>query len=170
MKLYQLILSFGAISVVSACTTYNSPTDVAMQGDYWQRTSSSSALYLKGPKAQHQLNKDIASCVSEVRELSRLGSIRDATPPDNIAMTGSMKSYWDTPRRDGPLHTEYLEFHDFESCMTYHGWQRVAYVTPDRAKQSSYNYAETILGIPVPELWGQNNQHKQPKGDYDFNN
>lgn len=172
MKFYQqaLLLSamIGGLSV-TACTTYHTPDEVRKQGDYWQRTDSASAQYMKGPKAQHQLNKDIASCVAQVRELSRLGSIRSATPPDDIAMTGAMKSYWDTPRRDGPLHTEYLEFHDFESCMTYHGWERVDYVSPERATQASYNYGHTILGIEVPQLWGKNNQHQEPRGEFEFN-
>lgn len=173
MRIQSFIFSVALATslFLSGCASYNSPDDVREYGDYWERTESSSAQYLVGPKAQHQLNKDIASCVSQVRELSRLGSVRGATPPDNIAMTGAMKSYWDTPRRDGPLHTEYLNFHDFEGCMNYHGWQRVDYITPARAQAASYNYANTILGVPVPEVWGKNNhQHREPRGEYDFNN
>ena len=164
--------AFAALTTLSACAGYHSAREIRDEGHYWQRSDSVSAQYLVGPKAQHQLNKDIASCVSQVRELSRLGSIRSATPPDDIAMTGQMKSYWDTPRGDGPLHTEYLEFHDFESCMVHYGWARVNYVTPERAKEASYNYAETIMGIRLPHLWGKNNQHQTPKsqrGDYEFN-
>jgi hypothetical protein len=158
-KLLSLV-SVTSLSLLSACATYHSPEDVRMSGDYWQRKDSTSALYLTGPKAQHTLHNDIASCVAQVRELSRLGSIRKATPPNDIAMTGAMKSYWDTPLRDGPNHTEYVTFHDFEGCMDYHGWQRVGYVTPERAKQATYNYADTILGYELPQMWGQEQRHR----------
>lgn len=160
------MLSGLSLVMLSACSTYHSPQNIRMNGDYWQRKDGSSALYLTGPKAQHTLNKDIASCVTQVRELSRLGSIREATPPNDIAMTGAMKSYWDTPQRDGPNHTEYLEFHDFEGCMDYYGWQRVDYITPQRATQASYNYMDTILGFDTPELWSSQQQHnKTPLGN-----
>jgi hypothetical protein len=173
MRFSKIMVAVSGLSLIllSACATYHSPEDVRMAGDYWQRKDSTSALYLTGPKAQHTLHKDIASCVAQVRELSRLGSIREATPPNDIAMTGAMKSYWDTPQRDGPNHTEYVEFHDFEGCMDYYGWQRVDYVTPNRATQATYNYADTILGYEVPQLWGKEQRHsKSELGNNQFNN
>ena len=36
---------------------------------YWQRKNATSALYLRGPKAQQTLHQAIANCVTEIDEL-----------------------------------------------------------------------------------------------------
>jgi len=125
---------------------------VRFNSDYWQRADSVSAQYMTGPKAQHQLNMDIASCVAEVKELVRLGSIRRAEPPKDIAMDPGLRAGWVSPTRDGPLYTEYTDFQDFEGCMKHKGWERVDYVRPLAAQRSSRNYVTTILGHPFG--WG----------------
>lgn len=154
--------------LLGACAGEISPEEVRRQGEYWQRSDSTSSLYMRGPKAQHQLNSDIAHCVSSTKELQRLGSIREASPPDSLAMTGSMKSNWDSPPGDGPMHSEYMEYHDFETCMVYNGWERVDYVAPVIAQRAANNYSETVLGIEFPNLWEP--KHAQPRGANDFNN
>jgi|GEM_PF-2503831 len=113
--------------------------------DYWERTDAVSAQYLVGPKAQHQLNIDIATCVAEVRELLRLGSIKAAKPPENIAMDQNMRAGWDSATRDGPLYTEYTNFQDFEGCMNAKGWSRSDFVRPYVAARAAHNYNDTIL-------------------------
>jgi hypothetical protein len=116
--------------------------------DYWQRTDSVSALYMTGPKAQHQLHIDIASCVAQVKELVRLGSISRATPPSGIAMSPDLREGWNSPTRDGPLFIEYTNFQDFDGCMRQQGWERVNFVKPVAAQSASRNYVSTILGHP----------------------
>jgi hypothetical protein len=162
-------LSFAFIFVLGACT-HAPKHDPKKAADYWQRSDTTSALYTRGPKAQHMLHQDIASCVAEVRELIRLGSIREVTPPDSLALTGQMKSNWDSPYRDGPMYTEYLDYHDFETCMQYKGWARVDYVKPDVAKRAIDTHNETILGIPTPSFMKDKNEHRSPRGQYEFNN
>ena len=53
---------------------------IEQSGQYWQRVHTSSALYLRGPKAQQMLNRNIARCVVELRELERLGAVKNAIP------------------------------------------------------------------------------------------
>lgn len=113
---------------------------------YWQRSDIHSALYMRGPKAQHQLHKDIADCVTTVKELSRLGTIRNANPPGGIEMNKGLAEDWQSPEGDGPLHTEYFDYVDFESCMSHKGWNRAAYVKPEVMERAKLNYETTILG------------------------
>lgn len=131
--------------LLSACVAqpYTSPEKEAA---FWNRTDMSSALYMRGPKAQHQLHKNISSCVSEVKELSRLGTIRNANPPADIEMNVNLADKWQSPRGDGPLYTEFQDFDDFESCMNFKGWERTNYVRPETMKKSRSNYRTTILG------------------------
>lgn len=140
----------GGVMLVSltlgACAGRPSQKEIRESGDYWQRADSTSALYLTGPKAQHSLNQDIASCVAEVKELVRLGSIRSAEPPKDLSLDPRLERGWSGPTRDGPLYTEYRDFADFETCMASKGWMRVQYVKPVEAERASLNYVETILG------------------------
>lgn len=131
--------------ILSACTMAQH-TDPNRDANFWNRTNMNSALYMRGPKAQHQLHKDISSCVSEVKELSRLGTIRDANPPSNIEMNVGLADKWQSPKGDGPLYTEFRDFHDFESCMNFKGWERTNYIRPDQVEKSRTNYNTTILG------------------------
>jgi len=130
--------------MAAACTTH--PTKREQEAAFWQRSDATSALYLRGAKAQHILHKDIASCVSEVKELSRLGTIRNANPPGGIEMNKGLAQNWQSPQGDGPLHTEFRDFHDFESCMAYKGWERTRYIKPEQVQNSQMNYNTVILG------------------------
>ena len=74
-KHLALLLSFSTLAV-AACAVPPKLEDA----QYWQRKSATSALYLRGPKAQQTLHKDIADCVTEIDELERLGPLREALP------------------------------------------------------------------------------------------
>jgi len=144
----KLVLTVCALTLLSACANQAPESDkqIRERADYWQRDDGVSALYLTGPKAQHQLNMDIAACVAEVKELVRLGSIRRAEPPKDLALEPGLKRGWASPTRDGPLFTEYTEFQDFDGCMSSKGWDRVDYVKPSVAERAAGNYTQTILG------------------------
>ncbi len=121
--------------------------DIEQKGQYWQRIHTSSALYLRGPKAQQMLNRNIARCVTELRELERLGAIKDAIPEyvrgvvlseDEAKLAG-----WDSPERDKELFAEHSDYIDFEGCMLAKGWERIKYVPFDVAKDARDNYKNT---------------------------
>jgi len=156
----KLLYTLPLLVTVMACESTHH-TKSGTNDQYWQRSDLTSALYLRGPKAQHQLHKDISSCVSEVKELSRLGTIRDANPPGGIEMNTNLADRWQSPRGDGPLYTEFRDFHDFESCMTYKGWERTHYVRPEQAEHSQANYNTTILGKTYdPDREGHSGHHR----------
>ena len=117
---FSLFLSGFAVLALGACVAPQ--TNVVDTGQYWQRSSVSDAAYTQGPKAQQMLNKDIAACVAELRELERLGQIREAIPANPV--TGRVQSSgeealakWDEPERVKYLLAEHGEYHDFETCM-----------------------------------------------------
>lgn len=137
----SIIIATVSIALLAACSSEPKIEDA----QYWQRSSTTSALYLEGPKAQQTLHQDIATCTNEINELLHLGAIRRAIPadtqngqvPDPESPEGRMAG-WDTPERDGYLRAEHSDFHDFETCMGAKGWERVEYLpytTADRARQ-----------------------------------
>ncbi len=134
-----LSLSFPAFAGVN--------DEIADKGQYWQRVHAASALYLRGPKAQQMLNRDIARCVTELRELERLGAVRDAIPEyvDGIVLSPeeARLAGWDTPERDRELYAEHSDYIDFEGCMLASGWERIKYVPFDVLAQSEENYKRT---------------------------
>lgn len=154
-SLLTLVLASTLLLSLTACSSQ--PVDrVALRHDphYWQRVETSSAVYQRGPKAQQMLNRDIARCVTELRELDRLGAIRYVTPgeineygivPDPDTAAGSL-SEWDSPERDGYLRAEHLEYHDFETCMMAKGWERIEHVPYDIAEESREDYIDAIIG------------------------
>ena len=81
-KLFSnLILTSALLAGLTACTgELVNRQKLVSEPRYWQRSEASSAIYLRGPKAQQMLNQDIADCVTEIRELKRLGAIRYVTP------------------------------------------------------------------------------------------
>lgn len=140
---------------------------------YWQRKSASSQIYTQGPKAQHMLNRDISQCVIEMKELERLGTLKNAAPetdwdgrlldPDQKKMRG----YADKPEHDGYLRTELLNYHDFDSCMIAHGWDRTKYVPYEVADRSRTNYLKAIHGESYQSKTGQyHDQDKNADGDF----
>lgn len=137
----HLILLSACTLALSACASEPKMEDA----QYWQRSSATSALYLEGPKAQQGLHQDIATCTNEINELVRIGAVRRAIPAETVngqvvdpnTPAGRMAG-WDTPQRDGYLYAEHSDYHDFETCMSAKGWERVEYLpytTADRARQ-----------------------------------
>lgn len=116
---------------------------------YWQRVEDDSALWMTGPKAQQELEQNIAACVREVDELVELGALRKTTPPDThseyhraLKASGDL-DYYDTPTRYGDHKISHTDYHDFESCMRFKGWERVNFVRYQTARQSQKTYKNT---------------------------
>ncbi|MEM7651205.1 MAG: hypothetical protein AAF204_03885, partial [Pseudomonadota bacterium] len=133
----------SAIILVAACTPGKSLED-EVGGQFWQRTSVSEAIYQQGPKAQQILNRDISRCVTELRELERLGTLKNAIPTDFHGRTldpdDKELADWDSPERNKHLYAEHGDFTDFESCMGEKGWERVEHTPFDVARKGRINY------------------------------
>jgi len=156
MKKFSIITSLIAVAALSACSHSEPEVNrmIENNGQYWQRINVSSALYLRGPKAQQALNVDIAKCVNEINTLHRVGAIRNGFPaenlpdgsiPDKFTPEGQM-AIWNTPEHDGNRLYEHLDYHDFDSCMTYQGWERIKYIPYNVAENAKDVYYETMLG------------------------
>lgn len=168
----HLILALACVSL-SACTTPQKQVEI--NGQYWQRKSASSAVWLRGPKAQHILHQDMARCATELTELERLGSIREAIPadkkgrkmipPDPKTAQGYMDQ-WETPERDGYLYAEHSDYHDFETCMNYKGWERVESLPYDTAEKARENYIDTIVYQGRRSKYGDTYQAAPENPDY----
>lgn len=142
---HTLVLALVGSLSLGACSSLGKDLKMA---DYWQRSSSTSALYLVGPKAQQRLHMDISACTNEIRELKNLGEIRRAVPAHyqsgNSQQPRTAASQeldaWDSPDRDGYLYGEHLEYHDFETCMMDKGWERVEYLPYDESEKARQRY------------------------------
>ncbi len=144
---FSTLVSLGLIVALSACS---SSARLDKTQNYWQRTDTDSALYMRGPKAQHTLHQDISSCVAELKELQRLGSIRRAIPTGGQQVpsydpNNSMINAYNTPNRDGPLYAEYYDFVDFEGCMREQGWQRALVMTPQQRVDGQDNWLKSLI-------------------------
>ncbi len=146
MRLPILVLTVSALSL-TACSSERK----LESAQYWQRSNATSALYLEGPKAQQGLHQDIATCTNEINELVRLGAVRRALPadtvggqvPDPSTPEGRMAG-WESPQRDGYLRAEHSDYHDFETCMTSKGWERVEYLPYTTADRARKEYLENM--------------------------
>ncbi|HRI75636.1 MAG TPA: hypothetical protein PLX33_01465 [Alphaproteobacteria bacterium] len=143
-KGFKMLALAGGLMALSACAVQ---TPVAQA--YWQRVEDNSALWMTGPKAQQQLDQDLAGCVREVDELVELGALRETTPPDThseyhraLDASGDL-SFYDTPTRLGNHKVSHTDYHDFESCMRVRGWERVRFVRYDAARQAQKTHKET---------------------------
>ena len=134
-----------ALMALSACGTAVN-NEIKFGGQYWQRVSVSETVYQRGPKAQQILNRDIARCVTELRELERLGAVKNAIPTDisGRVLDPDEKELldWDSPERDQHLFAEHEDYHDFEGCMLAGGWERVLHVPYDVADQAREDYLD----------------------------
>jgi len=162
-----LLLSFSTLAL-AACQMPPRLEDA----QYWQRKNASSALYLRGPKAQQTLHQDIASCVVELDELERLGPMREAIPADTkdgqVRRAESAEGRladWDTPKRDGYLYGEHSNYNDFETCMNYKGWERVENLPYDQATKSREEYMETLYGYKYQSDYGRKVDAQRKKAD-----
>lgn len=135
----------GSVLALAACAVPGPPVHQA----YWQRVEDTSALWMKGPKAQQQLDQDIARCVREVDEMVELDALRETTPPDThgeyhsaLKASGDL-DYYDTPTRLGDHKVAHTDFHDFESCMRTQGWERTKFIRYQTARQADNVYQDT---------------------------
>lgn len=161
-----LFAAAGALLTMSACA-YTPPMGQA----YWQHVEDKSALYMTGPKAQQQLDEDIATCVREVDELVVLGALRRATPPDShseyhraLEASGDL-DWYDTPTRYGVKKVSHKDFQDYEGCMRSKGWERARFVRYQTAAgaKSVYGMTQTIRengGVPGANYTEEMKQRK----------
>ncbi len=158
-KHHPFIFGFAAVIALTACTPGKSVDDIG--GQFWQRVSVSESIYQQGPKAQQMLNRDISRCVVELRELERLGVVKNAIPadfqgrtldPDELALHDH-----DTPERNKNLYAEHSDYSDFESCMAERGWERVEHLPFDVARKGRENY----LKAHVDHEYDQENLEKK---------
>ncbi len=156
MKKFSFILTSTLSAAVLASCTPNVPTEklIEANGQYWQRIDVASALYLRGPKAQQTLNEDIARCVTDINTLARVGAIKEGFPadrlpngriPDEYTPEGQL-ARWNTPKKDGNKYYEHLQYHDFEGCMTFKGWERIKYVPYGVSEEAKNVYYEVMIG------------------------
>ncbi len=82
-KRLTLVLMGTALVGLTACSSGTIMDTLKYDGDYWQRTNATEAVYQEGPKAQQMLHRDISRCVTELREEDRLTSLRNTIPADN---------------------------------------------------------------------------------------
>lgn len=141
------LLLIPAVLSLSACGTAIAQKDLN-KAQYWQRSSISDAAYQQGPKAQEMLNRDIANCVAALKEMERIGTIRDAIPADNMGrvLDRDEEQYmaYDTPDRFGGLNLEAEDYHDFEGCMITKGWERTMFVPYTVAGRSRETYLKSV--------------------------
>lgn len=165
-------LVFGLVSViaVTACTPGKPIGDVG--GQFWQRVSMSEAIYAQGPKAQQMLNRDISRCVVELRELERIGAVKDAIPTDYAGRTldpDEKELYdWDTPDHDKHLNMEHSNYTDFEGCMLEKGWERVEYVPFDVARKGRENYLRSRVDYDQDMQEKSSKRHPTSNDQGDF--
>jgi len=161
---FVLVLSSVAALTLGACSTDPVMPDMS-NAHYWQRAETSSSVWQRGPKAQQTLHRDISRCTAEIRELQRLGAIRAQMPadPKNPGPLGK----WETPERDGYLYAEHSDYHDFETCMQFAGWERVEYLPYDVATQARETYIDTINTERRRSRSGERSMTVVEKGPYD---
>lgn len=146
MRLKQIILVGCAVAALSGCSSNR-------EYHYWQKRDPSSALYLTGVKAQQMLEQDISECVHVVIELTKLADRREKIPApfqalgsyDQKQVTDEMGNLprWDVPEYIRDLRVDHTDFHDFDGCMNYKGWQRVKYVAPEAERRANEVYDVT---------------------------
>lgn len=143
---FKTVILLGAILALPAC---ESTPPKLTGGQFWQRISAADALHLQGPKAQQTLHRDIARCVTELRELESLGVVKNAIPTDmqghvlredEIALLD-----WDAPERNKHLFAEHSDYTDFEGCMGTKGWERIEHVPYDTAEKGRQNYLDADI-------------------------
>lgn len=128
------------------------------KAQYWQRSSISDAAYQQGPKAQEMLNRGIANCVAELKELERIGVVRNAIPADSqgriLSKDELAYARYESPDRFGGLNIEESNYHDFEGCMMAKGWERTQFVPYHVADRSRKTYLKSIGQYDYYEKYG----------------
>ena len=172
-KRFLSLSSLTALLLLPACAGTPPHKKIEYDSQFWQRISASETVYMRGPKAQQMLNRDIARCVTELRELERLGLLKNAIPtnvstgrvldPDEIELQD-----WDTPERDKHLFAEHSDYHDFPSCMLAKGWERVLYVPYDVADEAREDYLDAHVDYGYQSRVGGKHYRKMRMQEGDF--
>lgn len=141
------IFCFGLLIAVFVLSSCQPSGRIQEKPHYWQRISASDQAYIQGPKAQQMLDLHIARCVVELRELDRLGIVKNPIVMDGKGRVMSAHEFdlstYNTPRRNGELLNETLPYTDFEGCMADKGWERINTVPYYTARRSNENYLRT---------------------------
>lgn len=165
-----VLCSAAALTILAGCAAPIDKEKLGEHSEFWQLRDTTSAIHVRGPKAQQMLNRDITRCVVSVRELNRLGALRHAFPeeiPWDPSQPQSDLETYDTPERTGYLRSEHFPFVDFETCMAHKGWERLEHVQYDVAKESRENYIETIIGEQYNTLYNSSGK-REPINEEDF--
>ena len=148
----KTLLIAALIIATSALAACHAPFKME-DAQYWGRKNATSALYLRGPKAQQTLHIDISTCANELSELERLGALREAVPADtrngyvpNPKTPDGKMAKWDSPKRDGYMLSEHLPYTDFETCMDAKGWERIESLPYSQADIARKNYLRDVKG------------------------
>ncbi len=174
-KFMSLVLTGAALVSLAACSSTPTQSQLMNNAHYWQRTSTSEAVFQRGPKAQQMLNRDMARCVTELRELERLGFLRTNLPGDNNKVgappnpdtpAGAL-AQWETPERVGYLYAEHSDYHNYETCMMAKGWERVEHLPYDIATEARSDYIEAINREAFRSKTGQYAPVVPVEGDFD---
>jgi len=156
------------VGFLNACT----PLRNLDEADFWQRANTSEAAYTDGPKVQQMLNRDIARCVTELRELERIGVIKEAIPTDRLGRHEDVDkkelSRLDDVSREGYLLAEHRPYRDFESCMHAKGWERVAYL-PYNVVDRGYQSYDSSLNESLRMRKNTNQNSTKNASDYQVN-
>jgi len=167
MKRASTLLLLSSLSMAVLATGCSHRLEEAQ---YWQRKEATSALYLRGPKAQQSLHMDISTCANELSEMERVGALRESIPadlkkgrvPGPPTIPEDKMAKWNTPERDGALYTEYLPYHDFETCMDAKGWERVESLPYAKAEEARGEYLETVYGYQYQDRYGKHSAPLKP--------
>lgn len=120
------------VTALSACSS--------LQKTYWRRIDSESAMYLTGPRAVERLDQDVALCTRAVESLVEFDALRETMPPDTPP---GVESGYDAPARLGEGKKPHSDFHDFEGCMRFVGWERQGIVRYQTVMKADNEYADT---------------------------
>jgi len=141
-KIVSIVAATGVAFAMAACAPVRGSA-------YWQRVEDSSALYMTGSKAQQHLEENIAACVREVDEMVELEALRKAPATElhndyrrALKQSGDL-AYYDKPTHLGDKKIAHTDFHDFEGCMRFKGWERVRYVRYQTRAKAHETYRET---------------------------
>lgn len=153
MKIASIVLlSLASTLLLSGCES-GIKTEMDANSRYWARIDTTDAIYQQGPKAQQMLFQDIAACTASINEMAHLAAIKNAVPPETFDANGqkvtpntseSRLADYDSPERNGYMHTEYYDYTDFESCMHFKGWERTEHVPYDMKKRAYNTYLDNI--------------------------
>ncbi len=169
-KKFLMNVGFVSLLALAACST--SP-DIR-GGHFWEQTDATEAIYKQGPDAQKLLDRNIAECVVDMRELESLKTVKDAIPAggDSETLDADKRQLadWDTPEHDGALLAEHTDYQDFDGCMKAKGWQRSKYIPYETADTARHNYFLARVDYGYDPKEGKPESMKTPDSFSHLNN